>query len=127
MNNFSNLNNNKKNKNTFQNKLNERTNLPLTKIINSQLLSEIFTKNNMLVAVRARPLSKSELEDSNYNTISVPVKDKIIITIPTEYVPDDMSGIFLAGEQIKITKIKEVSYNYDFVFDENTTQNEVYR
>ena len=30
----------------FQNKLNERTNLPLTKIINSQLLSEKFTKNN---------------------------------------------------------------------------------
>ena len=102
-------------------------NYPLTKKINSQLLSDKFTKNNMLVAVRTRPLSKSELEDSNYNTISVPDKDKIIVTIPTEYIPDDMSGIYLAGEQIKITKVKEVSYNYDFVFDENTPQNEVYR
>ena len=91
------------------------------------MLSEKFTKTNMLVAVRARPLSKGELEDSNYNTISVPDKDKIIISVPTEYIPDDMSGIYLAGDQIKITKIKEVSYNYDFVFDEKTTQDEVYR
>ena len=38
-----------------------------------------------------------------------------------------MSEIYLAGEQIKITKTKEVSYNYDFVFNEKTSQNEVYR
>ena len=107
--------------------LNDDLNFPLTKNINSQMLSDKFTKNNMLVAVRSRPLSKSELEDSNYNTISVPDKDKIVISVPTEYIPDDMSGIYLAGDQIKITKLKEVSYNYDFVFDEKTTQDEVYR
>ena len=117
---------NKKNKNDIQFQLNNNS-FPLTRKINSQSLSDKFTKNNMLVAVRARPLSKSELEDSNYNTISVPDKDKITITVPTEYVPDDMSGIYLAGEQIKITKVKEVSYIYDFVFNENTTQDEVYR
>ena len=89
------------------------------KLSNNQSLSSKFSKNNMLVAVRARPLSKSEQEDSNYNIISVPDKDKITITVPTEYIPDDMSGIYLAGEQIKITKVKEVSYNYDFVFNEN--------
>ena len=127
MNNLPNLQNNKKIKKTNQNNLNDQANIPLTKKINSQALSEKFTKNNMLVAVRARPLSKSELEDSNFNTISIPDKDKITITAPTEYIPDDMSGIYLAGEQIKITKVKEVSYNYDFVFDENTTQDEVYR
>ena len=113
--------------NINENQLNEGYNFPLTKKINSQMLLEKFTKNNMLVAIRARPLSNSEIEDSNYNTISVPDKDKIIITVPTEYVPDDSSGIYLAGEQIKITKIKEASYNYDFVFDEKTTQDEVYR
>ena len=117
---------NKKNKNDIQFQLNNNS-FPLTRKINSQSLSDKFTKNNMLVAVRARPLSKSELEDSNYNTISVPDKDKITITVPTEYVPDDMSGIYLAGDQIKITKVKEVSYIYDFVFNENTTQDEVYR
>ena len=115
-----------KNKNNIQFQLNDNS-FPLTRKINSQSLSDKFTKNNMLVAVRARPLSKSELEDSNYNTISVPDKDKITITVPTEYIPDDMSGIYLAGEQIKITKVKEVSYIYDFVFNENTTQDEVYR
>ena len=117
----------KKIQNINENENNEGNTFSLTKKLNSQMLSDKFTKNNMLVAIRARPLSKLELEDSNYNTISVPDKDKIIITVPTEYIPDDMSGIYLAGEQIKITKIKEVSYNYDFVFDENTTQDEVYR
>ena len=121
-----NLQKNKKNKNNIQFQLNDE-NFPLTRKINAQSLSEKFTKNNMLVAVRTRPLSKSELEDSNYNIISVPDKDKITITVPIEYVPDDMSGIYLAGEQIKITKVKEVSYIYDFVFNENTAQDEVYR
>ena len=80
----------------------------------------------MLIAVRTRPLSKSEFEDSNFNTISVPEKDVIKLSMPTEYIPDDMSGIFLAGEQIKILKVKEISYEYDFVFGENATQEEVY-
>ena len=90
-----------------------------------QSLSSKFSKNNMLVAVRIRPLSNSELEESNYNTISVPSKDVIKISMPTEYIPDDMSGIFLAGEQIKIKKLKEISYEYDFVFGEKTSQEEV--
>ena len=93
---------------------------------NIQSLSSKFSKNNMLVAVRIRPLSKSETDDSNFNTLSVPEKDVIKITMPTEYIPDDMSGIFLAGEQIKILKVKEISYEYDFVFGEKTTQDEVY-
>lgn len=124
---MNNVQSNIKSKNLSPNKLNEKSYYPLSKKIDFQSLSEKFTKNNMLIAVRARPLSKSELEDSNYNTISVPDKDKIIVTVPTEYIPDDMSGIYLAGEQIKITKIKETSYKYDFVFDEKTTQDEVYR
>ena len=76
------------------------------KLQNIQSLSSKFSKNNMLVAIRARPLSKSELDDSNFNIISVPEKDVIKISMPTEYIPDDMSGIFLAGEQIKILKVK---------------------
>ena len=93
---------------------------------NNISLSSKFSKNNMLVAVRTRPLSNSELDDSNFNIISVPEKDVIKISMPTEYIPDDMSGIFLAGEQIKILKVKEVSYEYDFVFGENASQEEVY-
>ena len=93
---------------------------------NNQSLSSKFSKNNMLVAIRARPLSNSELEDSNFNIISVPENDVIKISMPTEYIPDDMSGVFLAGEQIKILKVKEISYEYDFVFGEKYTQEEVY-
>jgi kinesin family protein 18/19 len=118
---------NTKNQNTEQYQYYNNLNSPSGLRINPQSLADKFNKNNMLVAVRARPLTKSELEDSNYNTISVPNKDTITITFPTEYIPDDMSEIYLAGEQIKITKTKEVSYNYDFVFNEKTSQNEVYR
>ena len=96
------------------------------KSLNTQSLSSKFAKNNMLVAVRTRPLSKSEQEDSNFNTISIPEKDIIKLSMPTEYIPDDMSGIFLAGEQIKILKLKEITYEYDFVFGENSTQEEIY-
>ena len=108
---------NKKGKNS-QNNQNEV--LLKEKSLNTQSLSSKFSKNNMLVAVRTRPLSKSEQEDSNFNTISVPEKDIIKLSMPTEYIPDDMSGIFLAGEQIKILKLKEISYEYDLVY-ENTT------
>ena len=121
MSNISNKQNIKNNNNNSQYyQYNEDNNLPLTKQLNAQSLSDKFSKNNMIVAVRARPLSKNELEDSNYNTISVTEKDRITVTVPTEYVPDDMSEIYLAGEQIKITKVKEVTYTYDFVFGEKT-------
>ena len=111
--------------NQYQN--NSERNSPSKRSSKSESLSDKFNKNNMIVAVRARPLSKSELEDSNFNTISVSEKDKITITFPVEYIPDDMSETYLAGDQIKITKTKKISYNFDFVFNENTSQNEVYR
>ena len=115
-----------KNKRDKSPKNNQEKSSSPNKLSNNQSLSSKFSKNNMLVAVRARPLSKSELDDSNFNIISVPEKDVIKISMPTEYIPDDMSGIFLAGEQIKILKVKEISYEYDFVFGENSTQEEIY-
>ena len=113
--------------NHINNQYNSEKNSPSKRSSKSESLSDKFNKNNMIVAVRARPLSKSELEDSNFNTISVSEKDKITITFPVEYIPDDMSKTYLAGDQIKITKTKKISYNFDFVFNENTSQNEVYR
>ena len=123
MNYLSHKQNNKKEKNIKTNKEIINSN---NKYSNNQTLISKFSKNNMLVAVRTRPLSKSEFDDSNFKTISVPEKDVIKLSMPTEYIPDDMSGIYLAGEQIKILKVKEISYEYDFVFGENSTQEEVY-
>ena len=124
-----NISNKRKNKNGLNNEQYQNNNEInfLSNKINSQAVSDKFNKNNMIVAVRVRPLTKSELEDSNINTVSVPEKDKITVTFPTEYLPDDLSKVYLAGEQIKITKTKEISYFYDFVFNEKTSQNEVYR
>ena len=62
----------------------------------------------MLVAVRIRPLSKSETDDSNFNTLSVPEKDVIKITMPTEYIPDDMRGT----SYILCRAHKEGAYSY---------------
>ena len=115
-----------KNKRERSPKNNQEKNISQNKSPGNQSLSSKFSKTNMLVAIRARPLSNLELEDSNFNIISVPQKDVIKISMPTEYIPDDMSGIFLAGEQIKILKVKEISYEYDFVFGENSTQEEIY-
>ena len=54
------------------------------KLSNNQSLSSKFSKNKMLVAVRRRPLSKSETDDSNFNILSVPQKDVVKISMPTE-------------------------------------------
>ena len=61
---------NKRDQNTEQYQYYNNVNSPSGLRINPQSLADKFNKNNLLVAVRARPLTKSELEDSNYNNIS---------------------------------------------------------
>ena len=98
------------------------------KKISVKNLEEKFTKNKMLVALRSRPLLARELEESNYNTISVSNKDTVVITIPTEYIANDKGKYYFKGEKkIKVTKVKEASFKFDFAFDEKTNQAEVYR
>ena len=82
----------------------------------------------MLVALRSRPLLNRELEESNYNTISVTDRETVIITIPTEYISNDKGKYYFKGEKkIKITKVKEAEFKFDFAFDENSDQAEVYQ
>ena len=93
-------------------------------------LESKFNKNNMLVAVRARPLNKRELEESNYNTISISNRDTVTISIPLEYVPAEKGKKYLNREKdkkINITKIKEAMFKFDFAFDEKCDQAEIYK
>ena len=99
-----------------------------TKKISKKKLEEKFSKNKMLVALRARPLLKRELEESNYSTITIADKETVLITIPTEYVSNDKGKYYFKGEKkIKITKVKEAEFKYDFAFDEKSDQEEVYQ
>ena len=98
------------------------------KKISKQKLEEKFSKNKMLVALRSRPLLSLELEESNYNTIAVTTKDTVVITIPTEYIANGKGKYYFKGEKkIKVTKVKEATFKFDFAFDEKIDQAEVYR
>ena len=98
------------------------------KKISKQKLEEKFSKNKMLVALRSRPLLSRELEESNYNTIAVTTKDTVVITIPTEYISNGKGKYYFKGEKkIKVTKVKEATFKFDFAFDEKIDQAEVYR
>ena len=71
-----------------------------TKKISRKKLEEKFAKNKMLVALRSRPLLNRELEESNYNTISVPDNETVLITIPTEYISNNNKGkYYFKGEK----------------------------
>ena len=98
------------------------------KKISKKKLDEKFSKNKMLVALRSRPLLSRELEESNYNTIAVTNKDTVVITIPTEYIANGKGKYYFKGEKkIKVTKVKEATFKFDFAFDDKIDQAEVYR
>ena len=124
--------NQKSNKATFNTLESQRRGLnspePSIKKISKKKLEEKFMKNKMLVALRARPLLKRELEESNYCTISVPDRETVVISIPTEYVSNDKGKYYFKGEKkVKITKVKEAEFKYDFAFDVKTEQEEIYQ
>ena len=91
-------------------------------------LEEKFSKNKMLVALRARPLLARELEESNYKTISILDSETVSITIPTEYISTDKGKYYFHGEKkIKVTKVKEATFKFDFAFDTQTEQAQIYQ
>lgn len=82
------LNNNRKNQNNnenikIKNKENQLKEENKTKLIIKKLptksLEEKFSKNNIIIAVRVRPLNKKELEDSDYKTIRIIDRDTLTI------------------------------------------------
>ena len=100
-----------------------------TKKISKKVIEEKFSKNKMLVALRCRPLLSRELEESNYNTIAVPDRETVLITIPTEYIANDNKGkyYFKGEKKVKVTKVKEAEFKFDFAFDEKVDQAEIYQ
>ena len=90
-------------------------------------LENKFTKNNMLVAVRSRPLSEHELQFSNISTIKIQNREKLTITNPIQYKESEEGDKYINNEKnLIITKTKEKQYAFDFAFDEHTTQEDIY-
>ena len=98
----------------------------IIKKLPSKILDEKFNKNNIIIAVRIRPLNKKELEDSKYKTISVISKDTLIISIPTEYSFNEEKKN-KSEKKMSVTKEKQATFKYDFVFDENISQSQIYK
>ena len=88
----------------------------------SKNIREKFNSNNSLISVRVRPLNSKEKEESDYKTIKVISVSKLIISIPTEYSFEENSEI----NHIKVAKEKQSSFEFDFVFDENSSQSQIY-
>ena len=92
----------------------------------SSNLKQKFSKQNMIVAVRCRPLSQRELEFSNINTITIE-KEVVTVSNPIEYNSNDISNLYLNKEKnITITKTKQNKFAFDFAFQEKTNQEEIY-
>jgi len=75
-------------------------------------------QNNILVAVRSRPLNQRELHISNFDTIRV-LDDKIICLL-------DPSLQFDTNDVLRGNRSKEKQYAFDYVFGQETTNPEVF-
>ena len=104
--------------------------LPLKKL-HSKSIDEIFNKNNMIIAVRVRPLNKKEKKESSYKTIKIIDKNVLMISIPTEYFINEKGEKNNKKKEkdniINVIKEKQATYKYDFVFDEDINQPQVYK
>ena len=86
-----------------------------------------FNKNNMIVAIRSRPLSKRELDFSNISTIKISNREVVSVMDPLEYNYSSEGTMYINEEkQMTITKSKEHQFAFDFAFDEKASQEEVY-
>jgi kinesin family protein 18/19 len=73
-------------------------------------------KENMIVAVRVRPLNHREVEFSNIETVKVINREIVTVLDPLEHL----------GKSEELKNKREQQYAFDFAFDKNTPQEEVY-
>ena len=94
----------------------------------TQLLQTKFTKNNIIIAVRVRPLNASELEYSNFKTLTHQSNEQISFHGIDSLSSSPEGTIYIGDEtNIVITKYRKKDFEFDFAFEETTTQDEVYK
>ena len=108
-----NINNNKKNVN---------------KNINNNInLNSSFNDNNIITILRIRPESEEEINYSNINIIKIESSTTLKLISPTEYNSFIDGSKYLNNEKgIEVTKTKEYYFKFDYIFDKDSQQNEVY-
>ncbi len=98
-------------------------------------LKNIFSKNSLLVAVRVRKLNQKEIEYSAKETIKKVDRDTLMITEPlninlsqnnNENDINDKESSLIMQKQKQLKDLKESYFSFDFVFDKETTQEEIY-
>jgi kinesin family protein 18/19 len=75
--------------------------------------------SNILVAVRARPLTKKEREHDSFEIVEILDNKVVVLLDPTSEAP-------APEEAFRMKRSKEKQYAFDFVFDKASTQQEVY-
>jgi len=75
-----------------------------------------FDKENLIVAVRVRCLNSREVEFSNLDAIKIKNNELVTVLDPLEHL----------GKSDEVNNKREQQYAFDFAFDKNTTQDEVY-
>jgi kinesin family protein 18/19 len=76
--------------------------------------------SNILVAVRARPLSKKEREVDSSEVFEI-LEGKVVVLL------DPDSNAPRPEEAFRVNRTKEKQYAFDFAFDKHTPQQEVYQ
>lgn len=76
------------------------------------------TQNNMIVAVRLRPLGKKELEREEFEIVRIMDKKLVILMDPLE--------LLNAKGTLGKNRSKERQYAFDFAFDANIGQKEIF-
>ena len=108
-----NINNNKKNSN---------------KNINYNNLNSSFNDNNIITILRIRPESEEEVNYSNINIFKIESSTTLKLISPTEYNSFIEGSKYLNNEKgIEVTKSKEYYFKFDYIFDKDSQQNEVYQ
>jgi kinesin family protein 18/19 len=108
-------NNNNNNNSKTTNKIQDNTKDPYSE---ESLILNKFNKGNMLVAVRKRPLNKKESEYNSVDLVRVVGEDQVSV-MDMNYASNPDHG--------RTSIPKNQHFFFDYAFDENTTQEEVYK
>jgi kinesin family protein 18/19 len=79
-------------------------------------------KSNIIVAIRVRPLLEYESKISNVKCVSVNESSSLQLITPVNFNPYEGKKYL----NLENTKIKHYKYNFDYSFDEYSTQEEIY-
>jgi len=75
-----------------------------------------FEKENLIVAIRVRPMNSREIEFSNLDAIKITNMKIVTVLDPLEHL----------GKSEDVNNRREQQYAFDFAFENNSSQEEVY-